>query len=85
MNIEADIPYAHSEIFLESPTEAEDYDLDQGARILRKYMDRDKAISFFSMFWGREDVYAKRAKNGNYYPQCNNRWNNVLCPKQKGY
>jgi hypothetical protein len=36
------------------------------------------------MFWGREDVYAKRAKNGNYYPQCNNRWNNALCPKQKG-
>jgi superfamily II DNA or RNA helicase len=42
------------------------------------------ATKFFAMFWGREDIFAKRAKNGNYYPQCDNRWNNVLCPKQKG-
>ena len=38
---------------------------------------------FFSMFWGRMDVFAKRAKNGNYYPQCDNRWNNAKCPKQR--
>lgn len=36
------------------------------------------------MFWGREDVYAKRAKNGRYYPQCSNRWNHAICPKQSG-
>lgn len=33
---------------------------------------------------GGKDVFAKRAKNGNYYPQCDNRWNTALCPKQKG-
>ncbi len=36
------------------------------------------------MFWGRQDVFAKRGKNGGYFPQCNNRWNNTLCPKQRG-
>ena len=41
------------------------------------------AIRFFSMFWGREDVYARRGKNGGYFPQCANRWNDRLCPKQR--
>ena len=36
------------------------------------------------MFWGREDVYAKRGKNGAYFPQCDNRWDARLCPKQRG-
>ena len=35
------------------------------------------------MFWGRDDVYAKRGSKGGYFPQCNNRWNDRLCPKQK--
>ncbi|MFR5339955.1 MAG: TOTE conflict system archaeo-eukaryotic primase domain-containing protein [Clostridium sp.] len=35
------------------------------------------------MFWGREDVYARRGKNGGYFPQCANRWNDRLCPKQR--
>ena len=41
------------------------------------------AKRFFSMFWGREDVYAKRGKNGGYFPQCANRWNDHLCSKQQ--
>lgn len=36
------------------------------------------------MFWGRTDVYAKRGTKGGYFPQCNNRWNNRICPKQRG-
>ncbi len=36
------------------------------------------------MFWGRIDVYAKRGKNGGYFPQCNHRWNDRICPKQRG-
>lgn len=36
------------------------------------------------MFWGRINVYAKRGKNGGYYPQCNHRWNDQICPKQRG-
>lgn len=27
---------------------------------------------YFSMFWGRDDVYAKRGSKGGYFPQCNN-------------
>lgn len=80
---QADIPYAKSEVFSEKPVSSEEYDLDQGGRINQQYIDRNMATKFFAMFWGREDVFAKRAKNGNYYPQCNNRWNTV-CPKQKG-
>ena len=72
----ADIPYAQSEVFLDIPTISEDYDPDQGARINERHIDKNIATKFFAMFWGREDVFAKRAKNGNYYPQCDNRWNN---------
>ena len=27
--------------------------------------------------------YARRGKNGGYFPQCANRWNDRLCPKQR--
>ena len=42
------------------------------------------AYLFFSMFKGREDVFARRGKNGGYFPQCDNRWNDRICPKQRG-
>ena len=80
----AEIPYAPSEVFLDTPTISEEYDPDQGARINKQDINEKLATKFFAMFWGREDVFAQRAKNGNYYPQCDNRWNNRLCPKQKG-
>lgn len=40
------------------------------------------------MFWGRQDVYAKRSVNKEtgkaaYYPQCNNFWTNVCHKKIK--
>lgn len=79
----AEVPYANSEVFSEIPSEAEEYDLDQGARIADQYINEYMAQKFFSMFWGRMDVFAKRARNGNYYPQCDNRWNNAKCPKQR--
>ena len=46
------------------------------------------ANKFFSMFWGRTDVYAKRTiqkSTGkvNYYPQCNNFWKDY-CPRKHG-
>ena len=77
------IPYAKSNVFEESGTAAEEYDIDQGGRIQPQYIDQNLAVRFFSMFWGREDVFAKRARNGNYYPQCENRWN-AVCPAQAG-
>lgn len=80
----AEVPYSSEDIFSKDITKAEQYDIDQGARINSKYIDRDLAVSFFAMFWGRKDVFAKRAKNGNYYPQCDYRWKSDICPKQRG-
>lgn len=65
MLAQADIPYVKSEVFSEVPFSSVEYDLDQGGRIHRQYIDRTMATRFFSMFWGREDVFARRAKNGN--------------------
>ena len=31
-----------------------------------------------------QDVYALRGRNGGYFPQCNQRWNQHICPKQYG-
>lgn len=79
------IPYDEINPFEKTIENAEEYDLDQGARIVHPTFITEKmAIRFFSMFWGREDVYARRGKNGGYFPQCDNRWNMKLCPKQRG-
>ena len=59
----------------------DEYDEDQGSRILPLKPDEQMAKEFFGMFWGRTDVYAKRGKNGGYFPQCLGRWNNPKCPK----
>ena len=52
-----------------------EYDEDQGGRIISRYISADMATAFFTLFWGRQDVYAKRGRNGGYFPQCKNRWN----------
>lgn len=59
------------------------YDLDQGGRIIDRYISDDMAKHYCGMFWGRIDVYAKRGRKGGYFPQCKNRWND-LCPIQTG-
>ena len=80
----AGISYEEVNPFEEKIESAEEYDLDQGNRIVNPpYITEKMAIRFFSMFWGREDVYARRGKNGGYFPQCANRWNDRLCPKQR--
>ena len=79
----AEIPYAHNEHFDYNPTEAEEYDADQSGRLNTYELNHETANRFFSMFWGRQDVYAKRSKKGAYFPQCKNRWEHV-CPKQQG-
>lgn len=80
----ANIPFDTDDIFEEETGNEEAYDPDQGGRVIRKYITEDMARWYFSMFWGREDVFAKRGSKGGYFPQCNNRWNNRLCPKQRG-
>ena len=63
-------------------------DPDQGARIIsRKITDHDANL-FFSMFWGRTDVYAKRTVKKstgevNYYTQCYNFYK-TGCPRVSG-
>ncbi len=79
------IPYDEVNPFEETIDSVEDYDPDQGERIVNPpFITEEMATHFFSMFWGREDVYAKRGKNGGYFPQCDNRWDVRICPKQKG-
>ena len=79
------IPYDEVSLFEETIDYVEEYDPDQGERIVHPtFITEEMAKRFFSMFWGREDVYAKRGKNGGYFPQCDNRWNDRLCPKQRG-
>lgn len=79
------IPYDEVNPFEETIDHMEEYDPDQGERITNpSFITEEMAKRFFSMFWGREDVYAKRGKNGGYFPQCDNRWNDRLCPKQRG-
>ena len=70
----ANIPYDEINPFEEKIENTEKFDPDQGARIVNpSYITEKMAIRFFSMFWGREDVYARRSKNGSYFPQCDNR------------
>lgn len=79
------IPYDEVNPFEETIDNVEEYDPDQGERIVNPpFITEEIATHFFSMFWGREDVFAKRGKNGGYFPQCDNRWNDRLCPKQRG-
>ena len=80
----ADIAYEPENVFEEKIETAQEYDPDQGERILYKYITEDLVNRYFAMFWGRTDVYAKRGTKGGYFPQCNNRWNNKICPKQRG-
>lgn len=79
----ANIPYAKSEVFINIPDKAEEYDEDQGARINYYSINLKMVNSFFSRFWGRNDVFAKRARSGGYFPQCNNRWKNICPIKRK--
>ena len=82
--IKASIPFSEENLFEEKIDDSQEYDLDQGGRINKVFITDDLANYFFYMFWGRTDVYAKRGKNGGYFPQCDNRWNDSLCPKQRG-
>lgn len=80
----ANIAFIEDNFFEEKIENSSVYDVDQGGRIIERYITEDMAKYYFSMFWGRTDVFAKRSKGGSYFTQCNNRWNNDLCPWQKG-
>lgn len=80
----ANIAYQENNVFEKKVEDVVEYDLDQGERIISRFITEEMANLYFAMFWGRTDVYAKRGKNGGYFPQCDNRWNERLYPKQRG-
>ena len=54
----ADIAYESENVFEEKIETIEEYDPDQGERIRSKCITEELANRFFSMFWGRMDVYS---------------------------
>lgn len=60
----ANIPFSNENPFEETIDNIEEYNPDQGERIINpNFITGDMPKCYFSMFWGREDVYAKRGKN----------------------
>ncbi len=80
--VENGISYEDAEIN-EDESVSDVYDEDQGSRIVPVIPTEDMAKKFFGYFWGRTDVYAKRGKNGGYFPQCASRWDNPNCPNME--
>ena len=86
---QAHISYAQEIKQVMAPEAAEPYDPDQGARIVHpNIITADMANEFYSWFWGRQDVYARRhvkkaTGESGYYPQCNNFWTDV-CSRKHG-
>lgn len=78
--VQNQISYSEKNVMEEHPVD-DDYDEDQGSRIIPLAPTEQMAREFYSYFWGRTDVYARRGKNGGYFPQCSGRWNNSKCPK----
>ena len=77
------ISYESTDPFSNSARILDEYDPDQISLIEPIIVTDEVANRFFGMFWGRTDVFARRGKNGGYFPQCKNRWESV-CPKQQG-
>ena len=63
---ENNISYEDHSILEDLPV-PDDFDEDQGARILPLHPTESLAKEFYSYFWGRTDVFAKRGKNGGYF------------------
>ena len=81
---ENQIPFESDDVFGRGNQIPDEYDPDQASLIEPISVTDDIARRFYGMFWGRTDVYARRGKNGGYFPQCKNRWINDLCPRQQG-
>ena len=67
------ISYTHEIARISEHKSAEEYDLDQGTRIIHPSQITDEMANlFYTRFWGRQDVYAKS----------HNRWEDI-CPKMR--
>lgn len=67
---------------IDTPDILDEYDDDQGGRIIPLNPNLEMAKEFYSYFWGRTDVYARRGKAGGYFPRCKSWWNGSNCPKK---
>lgn len=81
---DAGISYSENEI----DADVNEYAPNQGARIIPRNITETDTKVFFSMFWGRTDVYSKRTVKKstgevNYYIQCYNFWKSG-CPRVAG-
>lgn len=85
----AGISYTGEIMRLRAAEELCDYDTNQGARIqFPSEITEKMAVMFYSRFWGRQDVYAKRNEKKNtgeasYFPQCDNFWTESCYRKRK--
>lgn len=85
----AGVPYHRELSALRQGGDKEIYDPEQGKRIIHpRIITENMANKFFGMFWGRQDVYAKRSVNkvsgkAAYYPQCDNYWTDACHRKIK--
>lgn len=78
------IPVEASDVFSSATQVPDEHDPDQTSLIEPFAVTDEVANRFYSMFWGRTDVFARRGKKGGYFPQCKNRWDEKICPKQNG-
>lgn len=84
----AGISYKEEILRLRAMEKLCDYDPNQGARIQDPDEITEKmAVMFYSRFWGRQDVYAKRNEKkdtgeSSYFTQCHNFWQEG-CPKKR--
>lgn len=78
--IKANIPFDTENPFEKTINHIEEYDPDQGGRIIAPgFISEEMVKRYFSMFWGREDVFAKRGRKGGYFPQCDNWKSERMC------
>ena len=56
----------------------------QNNEIVFPELTREHAISFYSMFRGRKDVFSMRSAKKGYFTQCDNFWKYGVCPKRSG-
>lgn len=86
---QAGVPYRKYLRPMQGEESVGDYDLNQGKRIIHPNTITDNMANiFFSRFWGRQDVYARRNENKNtgkasYFPQCENFWKDICNRKLK--
>ena len=72
------IPYVQEIGRLKEVDRSEEYDPNQGGRIIHPDTITEKMANFFyARFWGRQDVYAKRNEKksigeAGYFTQCHN-------------